>query len=69
MKTSEDIYDDFKKWLYQTNSDKFIEYKNKKWYSKEEIKEAIVEVKKWEHHNLSKDWEIELQNKLFNNKV
>ena len=36
-----------------------------KWYSEEEIKEAILEVKKWEHHDLSQDWEVELLNKLF----
>lgn len=44
MKTSEDIYDDFKKWLYQTNSDKFIEYKNKKWYSEKSIKNKINKI-------------------------
>ena len=39
---------------------------NKRWYSEEEIRTAISEVKQWEHHELSKDWEIELINKLFN---
>lgn len=56
MKTNKEIFEKFLK----------NPYEEQKWYSEEEIKEAIVDVKKWEHHNLFKDWEIELQNKLFN---
>jgi hypothetical protein len=42
-----------------------FKYKNKKWYSEEEIKEVIQEVKKWEHHDLCERWDKELYLRLF----
>lgn len=32
--------------------------------TKDEVRKAISEVKQWEHHDLSEDWEIELYKKL-----
>ena len=31
---------------------------------KQRVKETIIKVKQWEHHDLSKDWEIELIKEL-----
>ncbi len=31
IKTTEEIFDYFKKWLYQTNSDDFVKHKNYEW--------------------------------------
>jgi hypothetical protein len=39
---------------------------NDRWFSETEILSAIYDVKKWEHHSLSEDWEKELVKKLFN---
>ena len=44
---------------------KLYNFMNKQWYSKEEIINAIIEVKKWEYHSLAEDWEVELYKELF----
>ena len=31
---------------------------------KQRVKEAIIKIKQWEHHDLSKDWDIELLKEL-----
>ena len=71
MKTTKEIINDelgviLNSVDYDVNNALFEINKNKKWWSEEEIRIAISEVKQWEHHDLSKDWEIELINKLFN---
>ena len=38
--------------------------KNKHCLDKQRVKEVIIKVKQWEHHDLSKDWEIELIKEL-----
>jgi hypothetical protein len=70
MKTTEEIK---KLSIYDTNPsfrtiEELNEFLSEKWYSEEEIRKAIAEVKKWEHHCLSEDWEVELLNKLFGDK-
>lgn len=72
MKTTEEISNDIEMFEYNdlrgydNKKDKdFVRFYNKIWYSEEEIKKAIIEVKQWEHHDLSKDWDVELINKLF----
>ena len=42
----------------------FVRFYNQIWYSKEDIINAIIEVKKWEYHSLAEDWELELYKRI-----